>query len=527
MPKRIMRGRLTGMRLFSIPMMSVLPLSLMVLVTCIEAQRQAEKQANSASEIVLRQVETILDHVVSVTESVAGLAALPCEQIEGQLQRIGSLKPYVRALLLTREGTLYCSSATGATQLQLREFTKQSGSLPIGKSWFLLPGTPTVPERPAIIAALSLDGKRGVIATVDGQYLLDLLAATSPPDRFLIAIQVDGSDTVLAGPEGSPLTAPGLDTLQPLKSTRYPLLVYRGIQPQLISTLRNQLLVRYTPFALLVSLLLAYAAYRYHMQRLSIVAEIRRAMENDEFYVHYQPVIELDTQKISGVEALMRWNKPGSGPVRPDLFFAVAEDNGLALPLTRHLFRLIQRDLQGMSLPPGFHIGVNITAEHLASPGMIADIHGLNEGLRDTAPKLVVEITERKVVPDTDLVLENMRTLRKAGVQFAIDDFGTGHSSLAYLEKFPVDYIKIDRGFVSVIDTDAVNAPVLETIISLGARLDVTLIAEGIETEVQAAYLRGKGVKFAQGFLFARPMSAEALQPWIRGCRPRDRLGEA
>ena len=519
-----MQGPLTGMRLFSIPVMGVLPLLLMVLVTSIEAKRQAEKQANAASEIVLRNVETIFDHAVSLTESVAGLAALPCEQVEGQLQRLGSLEPYVRALLLARESTLYCSSATGASQQRLSEYTKRPGPLPLGKSWYLLPGTPTVPDRAAIVGALGLDDERGVIATVDGQYLLDLLAATSPPDRFSIAVQVEGSDAVLAGPGGSPLAVLGLETLQPLKSTRYPLIVYRGVQPQLIDAVRNQLLVRYTPFTVLLSLLLAYAAYRYHMQRMSIVAEIRRAMANDEFHVHYQPVIDLDTQKTSGVEALMRWNKPGSGPVRPDVFFAVAEDNGLALSLTRHLFRLIHRDLHGMPLPPGFHIGVNITGEHLASPDMIADIHGLQEGLRTTAPKLVLEITERKVVPDTDLVLSNMRTLRKSGVQFAIDDFGTGHSSLAYLEKFPVDYIKIDRGFVSVIDTDAVSAPVLETIISLGARLDVTLIAEGIETEVQATYLRGKGVKFAQGFLFSRPISAEALQSWIRDRQPGDRL---
>ncbi|MGY2492746.1 EAL domain-containing protein [Cupriavidus sp. CP313] len=206
--------------------------------------------------------------------------------------------------------------------------------------------------------------------------------------------------------------------------------------------------------------------------------------------------------------------------------FAVAEDNGVALPLTRHLFRLIQRDLQLLSLPPAFHIGVNITADHLASPDMIADVHRLQQGLRALSPRLVLEITERKVVPDTDLVQKNMPALRTAGVQFATDDFGTGHSSLAYLERFSVDYIKIDRGFVSAIGTDAVNAPVLELIIALGARLGVTLIAEGIETETQAAYLRGKGVKYAQGFLFARPMSAEALRSWIDNPATGDRSRE-
>lgn len=527
MPTRIMQGRLTGMRLLSIPGMAVLPLLFMALLSCIEAKRQAEKETIAAAKIVLRQVETMLDHAGSLTASAAGLAKLPCDQIEGQLQRLGSFRPYIRALLLARDGTLYCSSATGISQQSLRDLTKRPDPLPTGRSWYLVPGTPAVPERAAIVVALGLDGERGIVATVDGQYLLDLLVATSPPDRFAIALRFDGSEVELAGPGGSPLTEPGLDTLEPVRSSLYPLHVYSGIQPQLITVLRNQLLASYAPFAVLASLLLGYAAYRYHMQRLSIVAEIRRAMANDEFHVHYQPVIELGNYKASGVEALIRWNKPGTGPIRPDLLFTVAEDNGLALPLTRHLFNLVQRDLQALSFPPGFHIGVNITADHLASPDMIADVYRLQEGLRTKAPKLVLEITERNVVPDTELVVQNMRALRTAGVQFAIDDFGTGHSSLAYLEKFSVDYIKIDRGFVSVIDTDAVNAPVLETIIALGARLNVTLIAEGIETETQATYLSGKGVRFAQGFLFARPMSAAALQSWIDGSPLDDRLRKA
>jgi sensor c-di-GMP phosphodiesterase-like protein len=127
----------------------------------------------------------------------------------------------------------------------------------------------------------------------------------------------------------------------------------------------------------------------------------------------------------------------------------------------------------------------------------------------------VFELTERKGFPDTAAVLNNMRALRAIGVAFAIDDFGTGHSSLASLEKITVDYLKIAQGFVSVIDTDAVNAPVLELIISLGARLGVDLIGEGIKTDTQAAYLRAKGVRLAQGELFSPPVPAISLLAWF------------
>ncbi|QOT75783.1 EAL domain-containing protein [Cupriavidus basilensis] len=515
MPTRIIRGRLTGWRLLSISLAAALPFLVMLPLAYYESERQAQAQANAANEIVLRQAESILNQAANLSATLTTLAGQPCDQVKDQLQRIGTFRPYFRALVLVREHGLYCSSATGEFRQPVSELTGHPGPLPVGQALYLLPGTPMVPDRPALLVTLGLEDGRGVIAALDGQYLLDILAAAGPRDRFSMAIALKGSDNILAGPGGSPQDTPGLDRLPALTSERYPISVLTGVRPAVIVALRDALLVRYAPFVLLASLLLAYAAYRLHRQRLSMVAEIRRAMRNDEFHVHYQPVLELATGRCSGVEALIRWDKPGTGPIRPDLLFAVAQDNALALPLTRHLFGLIQRDVETLAIPPGFHIGVNITAEHLASTDMIADVQRLQQGLRDKAPRLVLEITERKVVPDTDVVLKNMQALRAAGVQFAIDDFGTGHSSLAYLERFTVDYIKIDRGFVSVIDTDAVNAPVLELIISLGARLAVTLIAEGIETQTQAAYLRGKGVKYAQGFLFAKPMAAAALGTWL------------
>lgn len=521
MTTKIFQGRMTGMRMLSIAAMGVLPLLLAAFAAWMEGRAQAEREADAAARIVLHQVESMLDHAVIVTDAVAGLVAQPCVQAEGVLQRVASFRPYLRALLLAQGSTLYCSSATGASQQPLQAFTRQAGPLPPGRSLYLVPGTQSIPDRAAVIVALGLPDQRGVVATLDGQYLLDLLAIASPRDRLVVAIRLTGSDTVLAAPGASPLSTAGLDALPPLDSERYPFSVHGAVLPAWTAALRAQFLFRYAPFGLLAALLLALAAYRYQRRRLSIAAEIRRAMAEDEFFLQYQPILALDSRTTSGVEALMRWHKPGVGPVRPDLFFAVAEDNGMARPLTRHLFQLIQRDLQGLCLPSGFHLGINITADDLASPDLIADVHRMLPARGAHAPTLVLEITERKMVPDTDVVRANMQALRASGAKIAIDDFGTGHSSLAYLERFPVDYLKIDRGFVAAIDTDAVSAPVLETIVALGHRLGVPLVAEGIESETQASYLRDRGVQYAQGFLFARPLGAQALQSWLQNQAPR------
>lgn len=148
-------------------------------------------------------------------------------------------------------------------------------------------------------------------------------------------------------------------------------------------------------------------------------------------------------------------------------------------------------------------------------PGIVDDVARLRGVVGSGAADFVLEITEREPLPPIEQVYENMGVLSASGVKLAIDDFGTGHSSLACLERFPVDYLKIDRGFVSAIGTDAVNASVLEMIIGLAARLGVELTAEGVETREQRDYLAAKGVHYAQGFLYARPMPIEALRRWM------------
>lgn len=177
-------------------------------------------------------------------------------------------------------------------------------------------------------------------------------------------------------------------------------------------------------------------------------------------------------------------------------------------------------DLPRLGLGPRDHIGVNVSASHLATPGFVDDVQRLLDKLGPDGPLLVLEVTEREALPNDEQVQRNIAHLRAQGVLWALDDFGTGQSSLSYLEQLHADFLKIDRSFVMGIGTDSVNAVVLDTIISLGQRLRLELTAEGIENEVQAAYLRQHGVHWAQGYLFAAPLGVEEWAAW-RHNRPR------
>lgn len=170
-------------------------------------------------------------------------------------------------------------------------------------------------------------------------------------------------------------------------------------------------------------------------------------------------------------------------------------------------------------MPPHFHIAVNIAAEHLSSAELLPDVQAFAAQVAASQPLVVLEITERSLITDNGQARRNIDALRAQGVRVAIDDFGTGHCSLSYLQKFPVDYLKIDQGFVQAIGSAGEEAPVLDAIITLAHRLGLSVVAEGVETGYQFDYLKARGVAFIQGYLFARPMPSAEFARWYAGHR--------
>jgi EAL domain-containing protein (putative c-di-GMP-specific phosphodiesterase class I) len=247
--------------------------------------------------------------------------------------------------------------------------------------------------------------------------------------------------------------------------------------------------------------------------RAQLAFELRQALERDEFALAYQPKIDLATRATCGAEALLRWNHPQRGLVSPDEFIPVLEDTGLIVQVGEWVIRRVCQDLKGWAasgLEP-LPIAVNLSARQFRQKDLDVRIRSLMAAAGVNPSLIELEITESHLMQDPEQAIRIMRALRESGMRIAIDDFGTGYSSLAYLTRFPVEALKIDRSFVADVFSDRADAAIVRTIIEMAHQLGFTVVAEGVETDRQAAFLRQFRCEQAQGFLFARPMPAAAL----------------
>ena len=254
------------------------------------------------------------------------------------------------------------------------------------------------------------------------------------------------------------------------------------------------------------------------VERQSLEEGLRRALERQEFVVHYQPKIDLKTGRISGAEALLRWNHPTRGAVSPGQFIPVAEDCGLILPIGSWVLRQACQQAQAWlaaGLPMGT-MAVNISAMQLREENFVDSVFSmLNQTGLD--PKfLEVELTESVLMKHAESTAAILSQLRVRGVQVAVDDFGTGYSSLSYLRKFPIDALKIDQSFVSQITTVPDETIIVNAVISMGRSLKLRVVAEGVETQKQLSFLQAHKCDEAQGYFFSRPVPAEQFAKLLK-----------
>jgi EAL domain-containing protein (putative c-di-GMP-specific phosphodiesterase class I)/FixJ family two-component response regulator len=257
-------------------------------------------------------------------------------------------------------------------------------------------------------------------------------------------------------------------------------------------------------------------------------AELHQALETGQLRVWYQPIVSMETRRIVGAEALIRWQHPERGMIQPDDFIPLAEQTGLIVPIGRWVLQRAGADAAGWrQLPdtePNFFVAVNVSPHQLADPRLADIVRTVlsTSGLPPNALKL--EITESALLEDRETVIHTLQELRAVGVSIAVDDFGTGYSALAYLQQLPLDVLKLDRSFVSTLGAMD-NSAVAETIVHLGHLLSLTVVAEGIETESQWEVCRDLGCGMGQGFLFAKPMAAGALTSMLGEPVPEDYSG--
>lgn len=247
--------------------------------------------------------------------------------------------------------------------------------------------------------------------------------------------------------------------------------------------------------------------------RLGLEGDLRRAVENGDLELYYQPQMDVKTRRIVGVEALLRWNHPVQGMISPASFIPVAEDSGLILPIGEWVLHeaILQRQAWADAGLPPITMAVNISAVQFRQQDLVGYVRRTLALTGGDATWLELELTESMLMQDAAAAVRILQELSDIGAKLAIDDFGTGYSSLSYLKQFPVDKLKLDQSFVHHLPGDTNDAVIARATINLGHSLGLEVIAEGVETEEQFAYLRSEGCDVVQGFLFGRPMPAKDL----------------
>jgi predicted signal transduction protein with EAL and GGDEF domain len=259
--------------------------------------------------------------------------------------------------------------------------------------------------------------------------------------------------------------------------------------------------------------------------RLRLETDLRRAIIEHEFRIHYQPIVSLEDSRIVGFEALVRWQRPGFGLVMPGGFISTAEDTGLIVPIGSWVLLEACRQMcawnQLFPRAQAFSIAVNISAKQFAQPYLVGQVTQiLNEsGLGPV--NLNLELTESVTMRDEERTTRILSELKSLGVRLCIDDFGTGYSSLSYLRRFSLDILKIDRSFVSAMLENSESREIVKTILSLGNNLGMGIVAEGVESSDQAHLLRSLGCEYAQGYFFSKPLDPDEVARILVTSEPR------
>ena len=262
------------------------------------------------------------------------------------------------------------------------------------------------------------------------------------------------------------------------------------------------------------------------MRQLELRTDLQRALERGEFVLHYQPLVALDTERISGLEALIRWEHPERGTIPPLEFIPLAEESGMIIPLGRWVLETACQEAKRLHAlypnDPHLSMSVNLSSRQLQSPTVVADVRNALNASGIEPSTLTLEVTESAMMQNMELSVLRLQELRDLNVRIAIDDFGAGYSSLGYIRQFPVDILKVDKSFIDRIDEGDEELALTAAIIDMAKVLNIKPVAEGVERIEQAQALVGLGCDFAQGYYFAKPGTQSQVETQLDGERRSD-----
>ncbi|MCC2973802.1 EAL domain-containing protein [Massilia sp. IC2-476] len=480
-----------------------------------ESQRQAFNAESAhalgyARDVVLRANETGRQ-VEAAVARLEGYARAPCSPASiDEMREIDLGSTYIQAVGYVEGNRMPCSSIVGAaTVLELGppDYTSASGALVRRAVRF-----PFAPQQRFLVVQF---GRFAGI--LHSELAID--TAKSEPDVGLAVMSFDFPAPISArGPVdprwlqrlgGAPevVFEEGGHIVAVVRSTNYRAAGIAAVPLHYLQGRSHDVALRLVPAGLLAGIALTLAILYLARQQLALPQAVKTALRRRELFLEYQPVVDLHSGAWIGVEALVRWRRPTGEIVMPDLFIPIAEQNGLIVRLTRQVLDRVCRDTGFyLEMHPGFHIGINVSPADFHSPGFVEKLHDTLRRMGARPASLILEVTERGLL-DPVVARETSGVLRRHGFALAIDDFGTGYSSLSYLESLELDYLKIDRGFIEAIGTGAPTSQVVGHIIRMAKDLGLRMIAEGVESQAQADFLRKQGVQYAQGWLFGRPMA--------------------
>lgn len=490
-----------------------------------EAQRQAYRieadQALGYAREVLRRGDETAQQAMRAFERLQRSGFAPCSPESQDLMReIGLTSIYLEAVGHVRDGVLICSSmGNGTTPLGALTYRTSRGVLlytavPLGRRQ----GSPIVGIGVGDFAAL-----------FHRDLALDIWTASRDVSLGIVHLEMrqgDATVTQRGHVERAWLSRLGnarqvefIDGNQLVVVARSREFLAAGIAAVPLARVRERaagIAMRLVPAGMLAGIAIAAVILLLARRQMSMTTALRQALRRKEFFVVYQPIIALDSGKCVGAEALLRWRRSTGELIGPDLFIPIAEHSGIITKLTAAVLDLVAQDVGNfLAQHPTFHIAINLSAADLQSNQTVVLVDQLIARTHALPANFVIEITERAFV-DAVASRQVIDTLRARGLPVAIDDFGTGYSSLSYLETLDVDYLKIDRLFIETLGTTAPTSQVVGHIIEMARTMGLRMVAEGVENDVQAEYLRARQVQYAQGWLFGRPVSFADIVRTVR-----------
>jgi sensor c-di-GMP phosphodiesterase-like protein len=484
---------------------AVVPVLGMLWITWSLAVADEQASLKAVAERVLARAQRSKKQARSALTQLADNDAPPCSPVHiDRMRQVVFNTPAIEEVGYFESGFLKCTS-----------WGRADGVIPASKPDFVSP------DGLAVTLALqpALRGGATKLAFASGNYnvlvdpvrFVDVIAAPqvqlalTTRDGRQIASFNDPDPAAVKDFARNPRTAMDEET----SSTAVPSRDWTAIaiepRPEIFGTLRREQLML-LPIGGFIAALIVSIVVWFSRRRLSFRAELANAIHNREFAVHYQPIVDLQTQVCIGAEALLRWQRPDGSWIKPDLFIPVAEDTGMIRDLTEQVIDMVGRDLGSqLSRDRTLHVAINVPADLFENDGILHSLSRLTDQHGVSPSQIWLEATERSFM-DYAAVNDTVSKAHALGYHVAMDDFGTGYSSLGHLQRIAFDALKIDKSFVDTIGIASAKRSVIDHIIELANALEVEAIAEGVEQRAQADYLRAKGVQFAQGWLFSRPL---------------------